>query len=388
MQFMMEDRKGKTDGESGYVLLAVIFLTVILLISIALAAPKIAQSIQRDRDLETIHRGEQYKRAIQLYYKQYGAYPTSFDQLKQTNNVRYLRKEYADPLTGKVDWKPVYYGQAHVHPLGFFGQPLSAIGGVGAASAVLGGASSGMYAIAAPTTTDANGVPVADTSGGDASGTDSSSSGFGSSSSGFGSSSSGSSGFGSSSFGSSSSGSSGFGPSSSGGAFSTGQQGEAGTGLSGYQSNGSSLGGSSAGGSSAFGSSTSGTPGTGTSATTFGGAGGPIVGVTLAVNKPSLIDYKLQTRYNKWEFNYDPMEEQMTAGASLIGGSAADASGTSTGTGTTNGVFGNNGATGAGNNGSNIGFGTSNGTSGGTGNTGSGSPGSGSPNNPNGSSPQ
>ena len=388
MQFMMEDRKGKTDGESGYVLLAVIFLTVILLISIALAAPKIAQSIQRDRDLETIHRGEQYKRAIQLYYKQYGAYPTSFDQLKQTNNVRYLRKEYADPLTGKVDWKPVYYGQAHVHPLGFFGQPLSAIGGVGAASAVLGGASSGMYAIAAPTTTDANGVPVADTSGGDASGTDSSSSGFGSSSSGFGSSSSGSSGFGSSSFGSSSSGSSGFGPSSSGGAFSTGQQGGAGTGLSGYQSNGSSLGGSSAGGSSAFGSSTSGTPGTGTSATTFGGAGGPIVGVTLAVNKPSLIDYKLQTRYNKWEFNYDPMEEQMLAGSSLVGGSAADATGTSTGTGTTNGVFGNNGATGAGNNGSNIGFGTSNGTSGGTGNTGSGSPGSGSPNNPNGSSPQ
>jgi type II secretory pathway pseudopilin PulG len=380
MQFSIKDRKGKTDGESGYVLLAVIFLTVIMLISLALAAPKIAQSIQRDRDLETIHRGEQYKRAIQLYYKQFGAYPTSFDQLKQTNNVRYLRKEYADPLTGKVDWKPVYYGQAHVHPLGFFGQPLSAIGGVGAASAVMGGASTGMYAIAAPTTTDANGVPVADTSSGDASGMDSSSSSFGSSSSG-------TSGFGSSP----GSGSSGFGASGSGGTFSMGQQSGtgSGSGLSGFQSSGSSLGGSSAGGSSPFGSS-SGTPGSGTSATTFGGSGGPIVGVTLAVNKASLIDYKLQTRYNKWEFNYDPMEEQMMAASSLFGGSAADVNATSTGTGTTNGVFGSSsGGTGVGNTGST--FGPSSGSNGGTGTgAGSGTPGSGSgtPNNPNGSSPQ
>src|SRR5580698_3061207 len=246
MQYRPENRDDKGDGEAGYVLLAVIFLTVVLLVSLAVAAPKIARSIQRDRDLETIHRGEQYKRAIQLYYKQFGAYPTSFDQLKQTNNVRYLRKEYADPLTGKVDWKPVYYGQAHVHPLGFFGQPLSAIGGVGAASAVMGGASTGMYAIAAPTTTDANGVPVADTSSGDASGTASWSSSFGSSSSG-------TSGFGSSP----GSGSSGFGASGSGGTFSMGQQSGtgAGSGLSGFQSSGSSLGGSSAGGSSPFGSS-------------------------------------------------------------------------------------------------------------------------------------
>ncbi len=51
--------------------------------------------------------------------------------------------------------------------------------------------------------------------------------------------------------------------------------------------------------------------------------------MTLTVNKPSLIDYKLQTRYNKWEFNYDPMEDQMMAAASMFGGSATDANGTS-----------------------------------------------------------
>ncbi len=291
----------KSENEDGYVLLAVIFLTVILLVSLAVAAPKIARSIQRDKEMETIHRGEQYKRALKLYYQQFGSYPTSLDQLVQTNQVRFLRKKYKDPLTGKADWKPVLFGQAHVRPLGFFGQPLMAVGLAGTAS---------MYAMSASTTTDANGVPVASP---DQSGTSgaSGSSGFGSNS-GFGSSSgvgSSGSGFGSSGSGFGSSGS-GFGSPTSGTGSPTG---------------GSSMFGSSSP-TSGPGSSTSTSPfgstGQGTSATTFGG-GGPIVGFTLPVDKPSLIDYKLQTRYNKWEFNYDPMEDQAQALSGLSGGAPA-----------------------------------------------------------------
>ena len=69
----MKDRREEFENEAGYVLLAVIFLTVILLISLAIAAPKLAKSIQRDKELETIHRGEQYKRAIKLYYQKFGS---------------------------------------------------------------------------------------------------------------------------------------------------------------------------------------------------------------------------------------------------------------------------------------------------------------------------
>ena len=102
-------RSAASEGESGFVLLAVIFLTVVLLISLAIAAPKIAKSIQRDKELETIHRGEQYKRALKLYYQKFGSYPTSIDQLVQTNQMRFLRRKYKDPLTGKDDWKPVLF---------------------------------------------------------------------------------------------------------------------------------------------------------------------------------------------------------------------------------------------------------------------------------------
>ena len=112
--FQSERRKQAAAGdpEAGFMLLAVLFLVAVLMIGLAVAAPQIAKSIQRDRELELIHRGEQYKRAIKLYYKKYGAYPTTMDQLVNTNQIRFLRKRYTDPLTGKDDWKLVLMGHS------------------------------------------------------------------------------------------------------------------------------------------------------------------------------------------------------------------------------------------------------------------------------------
>ena len=62
-------------GEQGYVLLAVMLMLALLIIAMAVATPKIAKDIQRDRELETMHRGLQYRRAIQLYYRKFNAYP-------------------------------------------------------------------------------------------------------------------------------------------------------------------------------------------------------------------------------------------------------------------------------------------------------------------------
>jgi type II secretory pathway pseudopilin PulG len=114
-------------SEEGYVLLAVMFLLLLLTISLAIALPKMSKSIQRDRDLETMQRGKQYIRAVRMYYKKFGAYPSSIDALvKPTNNIRFLRKKYVDPTTGKEDWKPIRLGQNKCPTaMGFFGQPLA-----------------------------------------------------------------------------------------------------------------------------------------------------------------------------------------------------------------------------------------------------------------------
>ena len=122
--------------EQGYILLAAIFFLALLVISLSVAAPRIAKSIQRDRELETFRRGMQYRRAIQLYYRSFNAYPPNVDALVNTNQIRFLRKKYIDPITGKDDWKPVLYGENKTPTaMGFFGQPLSGnastIAGVG-----------------------------------------------------------------------------------------------------------------------------------------------------------------------------------------------------------------------------------------------------------------
>ena len=98
-------------SEDGYTLLAVIFLLAILTLWMSVAVPKMTRSIQRDHEIETMHRGKQYIRAVQLYYRKFHAYPPSMDALVKTNEIRFLRKKYIDPMTGKDDWKPIMFGQ-------------------------------------------------------------------------------------------------------------------------------------------------------------------------------------------------------------------------------------------------------------------------------------
>src|SRR6185437_11732813 len=135
-----QGRGGARPGEDGYILIAVLFLVALVLIGLAVAAPRMAKSIQRDKEIEAVHRGEQYKRAIQLYYRKFGRYPSSIDQLVDTNNIRFLRKKYTDPITGKDDWRLIHPGQAKVPPMGFFGQPLAGVPGAANLGAHVSGA--------------------------------------------------------------------------------------------------------------------------------------------------------------------------------------------------------------------------------------------------------
>ena len=99
--------------EEGYVLITMLLVVGLLAIMAAVALPTISFEIRRDREQEMVHRGVQYSRAIRAYYKKFGRYPTRLEDLDNTNNLRFLRKRYKDPISGQ-DFKLLHYGEPGV----------------------------------------------------------------------------------------------------------------------------------------------------------------------------------------------------------------------------------------------------------------------------------
>jgi type II secretory pathway pseudopilin PulG len=118
--------------EAGFMLVFVVILTALLLIALSVAAPVVARDLRRDKEVESQHRADQYVRALRLYYRKNKNYPVSIEALEKTNNIRFLRKRYVDPLTGKSEWRIIRVGQNQTTVKGFFGQPLGGIATTGA----------------------------------------------------------------------------------------------------------------------------------------------------------------------------------------------------------------------------------------------------------------
>jgi len=117
--------------EEGYVLLYLLLMVALMGIFALTVMVPIKFELQRDREQEMIHRGVQYSRAIRNYYKKFGRYPTRLEDLDNTNNLRYLRKHYKDPVTGK-DFKLLHYGDPGVTLTGSIGStPIAGANTVG-----------------------------------------------------------------------------------------------------------------------------------------------------------------------------------------------------------------------------------------------------------------
>jgi type II secretory pathway pseudopilin PulG len=136
------------NSQRGYILITLMLAVALAAIALLAVLPRIEQQIQRDREEEMRHRGTAYMRAIQHFYKKFGRYPTRVEELENTNQIRFLRKRYKDPITGK-DFKLLHQqdislnngpllggpgglgGLAGGGPLS--GSPLSGPGGLGGA---------------------------------------------------------------------------------------------------------------------------------------------------------------------------------------------------------------------------------------------------------------
>ena len=108
--------------EGGYALVALLALMTVLALFALAAAPGIRQQAQREREIETIFRGEEVADAIRLYYSYQvrqrnltgdAALPTSIDQLLEglasgTKKVQILRPSAArNPLSDSGEWSLV-----------------------------------------------------------------------------------------------------------------------------------------------------------------------------------------------------------------------------------------------------------------------------------------
>ena len=100
--------------DAGYALLVVLFMAAMVLIALAIAAPRLIHEGQREKEEELIFRGEQWKHAIGLYYKKFGRYPMKVDDLLRTNDRGYLRREFRDPMTKDGKWRFVGLGAGGV----------------------------------------------------------------------------------------------------------------------------------------------------------------------------------------------------------------------------------------------------------------------------------
>ncbi|MCI0621936.1 MAG: hypothetical protein L0387_09740 [Acidobacteria bacterium] len=101
----MNKQKRQT-GEKGYTLAVVAVFTSVLLVTLSGAVINWQKASQREREEELIFRGKQYMRAIELWQRKFpGTYPTTIDALLSTNNTRFLRKKWKDPITNSDEWR-------------------------------------------------------------------------------------------------------------------------------------------------------------------------------------------------------------------------------------------------------------------------------------------
>ena len=126
MRLGFSHRSTAGSGQRGYVLLMILVMLAVLMLVLLATAPSIATQIRRDREEELMRRGRQYAIAIKRYYKKFGRYPTSLEELENTNRMRFLRRRFKDPMSESGEWRLIRFGEVKTTPTGLFGKTLTA----------------------------------------------------------------------------------------------------------------------------------------------------------------------------------------------------------------------------------------------------------------------
>lgn len=107
----MARRGARRRGEAGFAYLMALFMVLAIVISSEIVVENSLTVGRREREGELIWRGNQYVRAIRLYYHKTGHYPQSLDDLKTgLPDLHFLRTAaYKDPMnTEDGSWRFIY----------------------------------------------------------------------------------------------------------------------------------------------------------------------------------------------------------------------------------------------------------------------------------------
>jgi hypothetical protein len=94
--------------ERGFALLVVMLLAAAVAFSLYTQVPRFAFESMRAKEQMLMDRGNQYKRAIQVFYAVNKHYPARIEDLENTNDKRFLRRRYKDPMTGSDEWRLIH----------------------------------------------------------------------------------------------------------------------------------------------------------------------------------------------------------------------------------------------------------------------------------------
>ncbi len=94
--------------DSGFAMLLVFAMAAAMAWVLYMELPRLAFEAQRNKEEMLVERGEQYIRGVQLFQRKNKKLPQTIEELEQTNGIRFIRRRYVDPLTGKDDWRVIH----------------------------------------------------------------------------------------------------------------------------------------------------------------------------------------------------------------------------------------------------------------------------------------
>jgi type II secretory pathway pseudopilin PulG len=106
--FWYYQRMPPSRNSHGFAYIALLVIIVIIGISLGAAGRYWSHVVLRDKEEELLFRGDQYRLAIESYFKAYPSapqYPSSIDDLLMDNRTagtrRHLRQRFKDPISGE-----------------------------------------------------------------------------------------------------------------------------------------------------------------------------------------------------------------------------------------------------------------------------------------------